>query len=299
MQIETLKVFCDVVRLHSFSRGAAANGVLQSAASQAVQQLEQRLGVRLIDRSRRPWDVTEAGRQFYEGCRDVVDRYYRLEEEIRRTGSTEPALVRVAAIYSVGLGDMNHCIQQFMEQHPNIRVQIAYLHPDEVLLQVLSLEADLGILSFPPARRQLVVVPWRREPMVVVCCRDHPLARFSSVAPAELNGMNFVAFDRELRIRREVDRFLKRHGATVRVVAEFDNVEAIKRAVEVGSAISLLPLPTLSNELRLGTLAKVELAGAEFVRPLGIIYRRGRILPKCVEQFLQRLQELAQAETAP
>lgn len=299
MQIETLKVFCDVVRLHSFSRGAEANGILQSAASQAIQQVEQRLGVKLIDRSRRPWELTEAGRHFYEGCREVVERYYRLEEQLRRARPNEPALVRVAAIYSVGLGDMNQCIQQFMEQHPHIRVEIAYLHPEEVLAQVSSLEADLGILSFPPARRELVVIPWRREPMVLVCPRNHPLSGFSRIAPAELRGMEFVAFDKELRIRREVDRFLKRHGATVKVVAEFDNVEAIKRAVEAGTGVSLLPAPTLANELRLGTLASVELAGAEFVRPMAIVYRRGRLLPKSLEQFLQRLQELVQEPSLP
>jgi len=296
MQVETLKIFCDVVRLRSFSRGAAENGILQSAASQAVHQLEKRLGVTLIDRSHRPWDLTAEGRRFYEGCREVLDRYYQLEAEIRHAGNGQAALVQVAAIYSVGLGDMNQCLESFQADHPQIRVRIEYLHPDRVFDRVLAGEADLGIVSFPPARRELAVIPWRREPMVVACPRGHPLAQFSAIPPHDLNGMKFIAFDKDLRIRREVDRFLKQHGATVEVALEFDNVEAIKRAVEAGAGVSLLPAPTMTRELQTGTLAAVALAEAEFVRPLGIIHRRGKRLSAAAQQFIERLQAESQRE---
>lgn len=296
MQVETLKVFCDVAKLRSFSRGAEANGILQSAASQAVTQLEKRLGVSLIDRSHRPWELTETGQRFYDGCREVLDRYYQLEEEIRRVTVARESLVRVAAIYSVGLGDLNQCVQSFMDAHPHLRVQIEYLHPDTVFERVLAGEDDLGIVSFPPARRELAVVPWRCEPMVVACPREHPLARFSAVPPRELAGMKFIAFDKGLRIRREVDRFLKQHGATVEIALEFDNVEAIKRAVEVGAGVSLLPSPTLTREVSMGTLAAVALAGAEFARPLGIIHRRGRRLAGGAREFLDQLRAMARKD---
>jgi DNA-binding transcriptional LysR family regulator len=290
MQVETLKVFCDVVRLRSFSRGAEANGVLQSAASQAVTQLEKRLGVALIDRSHRPWDLTAQGKTFYAGCRDVLDRYYKLEAEIRHEGNAQELVVRVAAIYSVGLGDLNQCVQSFMAEHPGLRVQIEYLHPDQVFDRVLADQVDFGIVSFPPTRRELAVVSWRREPMVLACPREHPLARFSAVPPRELAGLKFVAFDKGLGIRKEVDRFLKQHGAVVDIALEFDNVEAIKRAVEIGAGVSLLPAPTLTREVETGTLAAVALAGAEFARPLGIIHRRGKPLAATARLFLDRLQ---------
>jgi DNA-binding transcriptional LysR family regulator len=297
MQVETLKVFCDVARLRSFSRGAAENGVLQSAASQAVHQLEKRLGVPLIDRSHRPWDLTAEGRRFYEGCREVLDQYYQLEAEIRHTGNGTETLVQVAAIYSIGLGDLNQCIESFQAEHPQIRVHIEYLHPDRVFDRVLAGEVDFGIVSFPPARRDLAVIPWRREPMVVACPREHPLAQFSAVPPRDLNGVKFIAFDKDLRIRREVDRFLKQHGVAIEVALEFDNVEAIKRAIEVGAGVSLLPAPTLTRELRTGTLAAVALADAEFARPLGIIHRRGKRLAAGTQQFIERLQMEGQKES--
>ena len=136
MQVEALKIFCDVARLRSFSRGAAANHVLQSAASQTVSQLEKQLGVMLIDRTCRPWKLTAEGRTFYEGSAGIVDRYFALEAAVKHIHTERDAVVRVAAIYSVGLGDMSHCIQEFERQHPGVSVQIEYLHPDRVFEHV-------------------------------------------------------------------------------------------------------------------------------------------------------------------
>jgi len=297
MQLEGLKIFADVVRLRSFSLGAQANGVLQSAASQAVHALERQLGVTLIDRSHRPFQLTGQGKVFYEGCREILERFAVLESELKRVQQDVNSVVRVAAIYSVGLGDMNQCVEEFTAAHPQMQVQIDYLHPDQVFERVLAGEVDFGVVSFPPARRDWRVIPWRSEPMVVACVREHPLAQFSTVQPRELAGLKFIAFDKGLRIRREVDRYLKRHAVSVNVALEFDNIEAIKRAVEVNAGVSLLPRPTLAREVRTGTLAAVALGGdEEFVRPLGIVQRRGKKLPANAQQFLELLQSNGQKD---
>src|SRR3712207_2148657 len=112
MQIEALKLYCDVVRFHSFSRGAEANDVLQSSASETVRHIEETLGVALIDRSCRPWQVTDEGKLFYEGCREVVDRYHEVVAQVRNTKTAVDTVVRVAAIYSVNLRDMSQFVQQ-------------------------------------------------------------------------------------------------------------------------------------------------------------------------------------------
>lgn len=283
MQIETLKLFCDVARLGSFSRSAEIHKVTQSSASQAVHGLEAGLGVSLIDRSRRPWRLTAAGRVFYDGCRDVVERYEGLERRVRRSeGSAE---VRVAAIYSAGLRHLREFVDTFLKEHPGARVHLDYLHPDRVLEAVREGGADLGLVSFPRAGRDVDVIAWREEPMVLVCSSSHPLAKSRDVDPARLDGQSFVAFDRGLVIRREVDRFLKKRGVGVRVALEFDNIEAIKQAVEIGSGVSILPEPTVDREVRAGTLAAVPLKGGRFFRPLGILRRRGRPAPPMVKEF--------------
>lgn len=289
MQIDALKIFCDVVRLRSFSRGAEANGVLQATASLTVQRLEKHLGVMLIDRSCRPWKLTREGQVFYDGCREMLDRYFALESEVRGNKSASEAVVRVAAIYSVNLRDMSRCVQRFNETRPHARVALEYLHPSRVCERVLNDEVDLGIISFPHGRRDLTVIPWRDELMVVACHPQHRLAREKRIAVKQLAGEPFVGFDADLVIRKKIDAFLRDHGVEVKVVLTFDNIEAVKRAVEVSSGVAILPQPTLEHELRAGTLAAVSFSNQSFVRPLGIVSRRGRRLHPNAEAFIEVL----------
>ena len=177
MNLETLYLYCDVIRSNSFSLGAAANQVSQSAASQSVRQLEQELGVQLIDRTKRPFTMTREGNIFFEACQDVVECIETAKTRIRSRKQRIEGTVRVAVIYSVGLQDMGWYTQQFTALHPKARIRLAYLHPDEVVSAVGSDTADVGILSFPAANKSLTIIPWRSEPMVFVCGSAAPLGR--------------------------------------------------------------------------------------------------------------------------
>lgn len=290
MYLESLKIFCDVVRRRSFSRAAAANEVSQSAVSQSVSQLERSLGVKLIDRSQRPFKLTPAGRVYYEGCRGVVERYYAIEREVRGLSGGESGTVRVAAIYSVGLGSMSGYVQQFAQLCPQAKVSLAYLHPDRVYESVLEEEADLGLVSYPQAKRGLAVVDWRREPMAVVAAPGHPLAALPRLRAMDLDGRPFVAFADGLRIGQEIEAALRRHGCQVEPVLSFDNIETIKRAVEIGEAVSILPTPTVQREVVAGTLVTIPLVAPRLERPLGIIYRKTASLPRIAEQFVELIR---------
>ena len=291
MNLDTLRLYCDVVRLRSFSRAAAASGVSQSAASQAVQQLEAELDATLLDRSRRPLEPTAEGRGFYDACRGLLTGFEKARAALAASRQRVEGTVRVAAIYSVGLHDMSRHMQPFMAAYPNARVRLECLHPHKVVEAVLNDEADLGILSYPAASRALEVLPLREEPMMVVTHPSHPLARRRRVSPADLDGARFVAFDHDLPIRRAIDRALKQHGVKVDVAMEFDNVETIKQAIGIAAGISILPAPTVQKESEMKTLAAVELALPGLVRPVAIIHRRGRHLTAAVSRFITQLRD--------
>jgi DNA-binding transcriptional LysR family regulator len=252
--LESLKIFCDVVREKSFSRGASMNEVSQSAASQAVLQIEKRLGVRLIDRTKRPLALTREGQIYYKECRNLVDRYLAVEARIRTRHDNEISRVNVASIYSVVLYDMNQYVQRFVARHPQYQVRFQYLHPDDVYATVLSGQADLGLVSFPSSRREFEVIVWRNEPMVLVCSPTHRFSALNRVAVEQLNGVDFVAFEPGLAIRRHVDRFLRQHDVEVNAVMAFDNIEFIKRGLETSSTVSILPEPTVRTEANSGSL---------------------------------------------
>jgi DNA-binding transcriptional LysR family regulator len=288
---DALKVFCDVGRCRSISQAAADNDLSQPAASLIVRQLERRLAGQLVNRLKRPLQLTALGQLYYEGCKGLVEQYRELEASIRSARAGRGATVHVAAIYSVGLGDMGSFVERFKRLDPSAKVQVDYLHPDQVYERVHEGIADFGLVSFPRKLRELIVEPWRDEEMVLACAPGHPLAALPAAAPAQLAGMRYVAFVKGLTIRREVDRFLKEQGVAVQTAAEFDTIENIKEGVKVGAGVALLPAPTIRLEVRAGTLKSVPLAGCRFVRPLGVIRRRQHKFGAAALHFLELLRE--------
>jgi DNA-binding transcriptional LysR family regulator len=290
MQFEWLEVFCDVARQRSFSQAAQAHNLTQSAASQIVSQLEKRMDVQLIDRSTRPLQLTASGKRYYDGCKGLLEEYAQLEASVRAAGAQVAGTIQVAAIYSVGLGDMGQFVERFQAQLPGVKVQLEYLHPVRVSEKVMDGTADLGLVSFPRKSARLTTIPWREEEMVLACPPQHALARNLAVKAADLDGEKYIHFDRGLRIRRQVDRFLRKLGAHVEVVLEFDNIENIKKAIEIGAGVALLPEPTLRREVRVRTLVALPLFGARLTRPLGIIHRRNQ-LSAAARRFVDLLCE--------
>ena len=298
MQIESLKVFCDVIRHRSFSQAAQLNSITQSAASQIVSHIEKRLSATLIDRSTRPLRPTEAGSLYFERSSRIVDEYFALEASFLDKASTGDTPVSLAAIYSIGLRDMNRFVEEFHRHAPNAKVKIEYLHPDQVHEHVLNETVDLGLLSFPRKSRDLVVHAWREEEFCLACSPSHPLAKSDTISLNQLAGERFIAFSRELVIRRKIDRYLRESGVSVDNCMEFDNIENIKKAVNLGEGIAILPRPTLAQELNSGTLAAVSISGEKFCRPIGLIHHRHRLSPSA-QKFMEILLHTVETPPAP
>ena len=291
MNIDTVRVFCDVVQHQSFSRGAAANQVSQSAATQSVHRMEQHFGVQLVDRGKRPFVLPPEGQACYEGFREVLELYDAVETKVRSLRKEITGMVRVAAIYSVGLHDMSRCMKQFMRRYAKAKVQLEYLRPNKVYEAVLNSEVDLGIVSYPVPSTEISVIPLRSEKMVLVCHPSHALARRKVVTAEHLKDQAFVGFDRDLVIRKEVDRYLRQRDVAVRITMEFDNIETIKQAIGIEAGVSILPEPTVRAEADRGDLMVVRLIAPQLERPIGIIHRQRKIFTPTTMKFLELLQE--------
>lgn len=291
MDLRSAGIFCDVVACRSFSKAAELHEISQSSASQVVHQLEKEVGTLLIDRSKRPFELTAAGEVYYEGCRELLASYRKIEDRLQRVHNRVAGKVRIAAIYSVGLLQMNDYVRRYRKLYPDVELQLEYLHPDEVYSRVLHDEADIGLLSFPRDGGELSSIAWQEQPMVLVVPPDHRFASRDNVDVGEMDGAEFVGFTDDLTIQKRVERWLKQAHVTVNVVHQFDNIENIKRAVEIGSGISLLPLPTVRRETELGSLCTVELKSVSWCRPLGIVHRRHKTFRTAVAKFVELLQD--------
>jgi LysR family transcriptional regulator, transcriptional activator of the cysJI operon len=280
------KLFRDVAHSRSLSRAAALNGISQSAATQHIQELEKRLGVQLLDRTTRPLGLTAGGKLYAELCRDVL----RCEEDfiaaLDGVKTEVEGTIRVASIYSIGLSEMHRIREEFGRARPGVNLHIEYLRPAKVYEAIAEDQADLGFISYPEHRRDLTVIPWRQEKMTVAVYPGHRFAKRQLLRAEDLGGENFIAFDDEVIIRRELDRFFRENGVEIEIVAQFDNIQSIKEAVMLGSGISILPERTMQAETEQGRLISVPLYAPELVRPTGIIHRRKKKLTRAVREFL-------------
>lgn len=299
MLLRNAEIFCDIVACHSFSKAAEVRNLSQPAVSQALQQLEEYLGTTLIDRSKRPFHLTSAGEIYYEGCRKLFDGFRRLEDRVQQVGERVTGRLRIASIYSVGLLQMAGFLSRFQGEFPDVETTIEYLHPDEVYDRLLREEADLGLVSFPRDGGDIACIPWQEQEMVVVVAPGHPLAGRGEVAWEDLTGEAFVGFTADLRIRREIERRLKKAKVSVTVVHSFDNIENIKRAVEIGAGVSILPLPTVRREVDHGFLKTLPLEDRNFFRPLGIIHKRHKHLSNAAEKFVELLHDEPAIDESP
>lgn len=271
--MQTLRLFADVVRCHSFSQAAELHGISQSAASQRIGQLEKKLGVTLLDRSVRPLALTQAGTLFAEGCEELIGRYDQLESKVAGLSKNPEGFVRVAAIYSAGIDLLSRVRERFEAEHKKISVEIRYERPEQVYHAVRENECDMGIVSYPKRWRKVDTIPLRDEVMVVVCNPRHKIAQKQTVSVKELEGCEMVTFHTNLPVGRRIREYFKSHGVKPRIVNVFDNIDTIKGALAVTQQISVLPRRTVIREVTAGSLAMVEMTPA-LVRPLGVIYRR-------------------------
>lgn len=293
MQIETLKIFCDLVETKSFSQAAERNFVTQSAVSQQVRGLETKFKRRLLERvrGRRELHLTHEGEAFYNASREVLRAYGQLEESMRQLSGTVGGTVRVATVYSVGLHELPSVVREFMAQYPKAKIDLEYSRTTRVVRDVLGGAVDLGVVAYPEKRRGLEVVLLKGDRLVFICRPEHPLAGRKKLRASDLQGQSFVHFERDIPTRRATDRILHAHGVTVQRAAEFDNIETIKRAVEVGLGVAIVPRPSVLDEQRTGQLAVVALAEGDWQRSVGVIYRSDRVLSTAASKFVELLKQ--------
>ena len=293
MQIETLKVYCDLVETLSFSKAAERNFITQSAVSQQVRTLEKRYKRQLLERvrGRRDINLTEAGKAFYERSQEVLLAYARLGEGMDKLNDTVSGTVRVATVYSVGLHELPPVVREFMTRYPQAKIDLEYSRTTRIVRDVLSGAVELGLVAYPEKRRGLEVVPLAGDRLVLICPPSHPFAGRKKLKASELQGQDFIHFERDIPTRRATDRILRAHGVTVHRAAEFDNIETIKRAVEVGLGVAVVPRPSVLDEQRSGQLGVLALAEPEWERAVGVVYRSDRALGTAAKKFIELLKK--------
>jgi DNA-binding transcriptional LysR family regulator len=297
MNIETFRIFCDLADLKNLSRTAEKHGISQSAVSQQLAQLEISHKCQLVDRKKRPLKLTTAGELFYQACKDILERHNRLNSELAALGKTTTR-INVAAIFSIGMHTLQPYVKRFMAGYPQVNLSIEYLSAEDIYEHVLRGDVDVGVVAVPRRDRNIDVHPLKEEPLVLVCSPQNSLANKPPASrPStdihDLQGAEFIAFEKGLPSRTLIDDILKKYNVTVRTVMEFDNIETIKRAVEIDAGVSILPETTIHAELANGSLKALPFSNEKFSRPTGLIVRKNKILTQAARYLIELLRQKA------
>ena len=291
MQIESLKVFCDLAETESFTKAAQINGVTQSAVSQQISSLERLFKSLLIERSKKKFRLTREGQVLYDYSKQVISTYDALQSKLQEIKDIISGTIRVATIYSIGLHDLPPYLKKFLKAYPTVNVHVEYRRANQVYEDVLGNVVDLGLVAYPTRDSKLEICPLRKEPLVLICHPHHPLAKHKSLRLKAISGQKFISFEPDIPTRKALDRILKEHSVQVQHVMEFDNIETVKRAVEIDAGIAIVPQGTVAQEVAKQALVQVTLEDGEYYRPLAALYKRNKVLSPAMKQFLAVLKD--------
>jgi DNA-binding transcriptional LysR family regulator len=289
MQIENFKIFADLVETRSFSRAAKLNNITQSAVSQQARAMERHFKALLVDRSQKQFQLTREGQRVYESAKNVLHAYETLLSELQEMKKVVSGTIRISTIYSIGLHELPPFIKRFLHDFPSVNVRVEYRRSNLVYEDILHNCVDFGLVAFPSKVRQVDVIPFRNDHLVVICHPQHPLAKKGEVVVSDLAGQKFIGFDPDTPTRKAVDQIFREHSLDIETVMEFDNIETVKRAVEIDHGIAIVPLATVTQEAAQGTLALLRFKGTQFTRPLAILHRKGRVLTPAMKKFIETL----------
>jgi len=289
MQIENFKIFADLVETKSFSKSAKLNGITQSAVSQQARAMERHFKTLLIDRSQKQFQLTREGQRVYESAKEILHTYDKLLSELQEMKKVISGTIRISTIYSIGLHELPAYIKKFLHDYPSVNVRVEYRRSNLVYEDILHNAVDFGLVAFPVKQRQIEALPFRDDHLVLIAHPGHPLARAGDIDLKQLAGQKFIGFDPDIPTRKAVDQIFRDHKLEIEPVMEFDNIETVKRAVEIDHGIAIVPQATVHQEVKQGTLVAVHFKGKDFTRPLAILHRKCRVLTPAMKKFIETL----------
>jgi len=289
MQIENFKIFADLVETKSFSKSAKLNGITQSAVSQQARAMERHFKALLIDRSQKQFQLTREGQRVYDAAKEMLHTYEKLLSELQEMKKVISGTIRISTIYSIGLHELPPFIKKFLHDYPSVNVRVEYRRSNLVYEDILHNAVDFGLVAFPVKQRQIEVLPFRNDNLVLITHPQHALAKRTDLDVTDLTAQKFIGFDPDIPTRKAVDAIFREHKLEIEPVMEFDNIETVKRAVEIDHGIAIVPQATVAQEQKQGTLAVLHFKGKEFTRPLAILHRKGRVLTPAMKKFIDTL----------
>lgn len=289
MSLDRLESLMEVARRGSITQAAHALGLTQPALTRRLQQLEEELGAELLVRGRKGATLTDLGRLVVDRGRQVLERYHRLREDVGAHLRLEAGTVRVGGGATAVSLLLPEIIRGFRRSHPEVVFELKEAGSREVERCVAREELEVGVVTLPTQSVDLEVAPLRRDRIVLVAARSHPLAGEARVPADALAGAPLIGFEAGSAIRRLIDGALEQRGVEMQVIMELRSIQSILRMVELDLGLAFVS--ALGVDETDPRIAVVPVTGLKIQRTLAVITKAGRPLSLAASAFLKHLRD--------
>ena len=271
MNITQLRLFRDIARELSFIRVAQQNHITQPAVSVHIRKLEDELGEKLFVRTPHNIQLTPEGNLILPDVKEIL----RLCDGLKIRSSYRQGVlegnIRIATVHSIGMYEMGDFLSSFMQAHPKVHIHLEYRRFDDIYKLLLEEKIDLGVVAFPEQRTKVATIPYGEDELVVIVAKGHPLSSKKSIRLEQIDQMPFIAFDEGIPTREATDQVFRDRGIHIDLRMTNDNVYTIKKAVEAGIGVSIVPANTVDEEVQRGSLIRLKIRDAKLSRPLALL----------------------------
>jgi DNA-binding transcriptional LysR family regulator len=291
MDINQLEVLVTVAREKSFSRAAEVLDRTQPAVSQAIRRLEMEVDEKLFDRSSKDGTLTSAGETLLDYARQMLNLRHSATMALREMRNLHSGKVTISANEHT-VFYLLPVIEAFRRQHPMIKIEVQRGVASRIPNQITAREVELGVISFKPNDNSLRSVSVMTDELLLIVSPKHPLAGRSSVSVVDLADETFIAHNAPSPYRQRVIETFAKYDTRLNISVELPSLEAIKRLVETGIGIALVPKLSAKVEIELGQLHGLSVREMKLERKLNIVYRKNSVLSHAAEEFLKTAREL-------
>lgn len=297
MNLDDLRVFAAVASERSFSKAAVRVGRTQPAVSQAVRRLEDAVGDRLIDRAQRDGTLTQAGVTLL----DYAARMLRLADEahaaVTELHDVERGRVQIGA-NEAAVHVLLPILKAYLDRHPRVHIEVHRIPARTMVAALQQRNIDFGVLTFPPSDRDLSSITLATDELVLLVPPSHPFARRAEVPLDEVGRHPIVAHNDPSPARERVLRISEERHAPLNISLSLPSLDGIKRAVEVGLGVAILPRRCALSELAMGQLYGVRVPELRALRRIRLVHRRGA-LSAAAAAFVEQARAMSIDKAAP
>jgi DNA-binding transcriptional LysR family regulator len=291
MDLNQLEVLVAVAQQRSFSRAAETLYRTQPAISQAIRRLEQEVGESLFDRSSKDGTLTAAGRVLFDVAQQMLNLRHHAHTAVKELKDLNRGKLTISANeYTVSY--LLPIIPEFRARHPHIKIEVRRSLASRIASDILGRETELGILSFKPSDSAIASVAVLKDELVLIVPLDHPLARKGLVSVTELAAESFIAHNVKAHYREQVNRTFEKLKTPLNISMEMPTLEAIKRLVELGQGVALIPRLAVHSEVSHQQLVALQVREMKPERRLHLVYRKGAALSHAARAFLRVARRL-------